>query len=290
MLNPVLRREAKTSLRNWKIYGAIVIYALVITVAAGLFIYGTMFDSYNYGFDPQIMTTLYIVLSILQFGLVLITTPALAAGSISSEREKQTLDLLLVTKMSHFSIVLGKLLSSLGIILLMVVASMPVLAIIFYFGGLSITGLLAMTAFLFVIAGTFGSVSIFFSTIFKKTGASMVLVYLIIAIMGLGTLIVYGIYVTIHWNMYQTEPSQWVSILLLLCNPGMGFVSVVDMQQGTYFIEQIVSFGTTLSPTASFVVEHFWIFNGIINLFITVLFLFLAVKCVNPSRRRRKKK
>lgn len=31
MINPVLRREAKTSLRNWKIFYAVAAYVLIIT-------------------------------------------------------------------------------------------------------------------------------------------------------------------------------------------------------------------------------------------------------------------
>ena len=39
MINPVLRREAKTSLRNWKIFYAVAAYVLIITAIAGISIW-----------------------------------------------------------------------------------------------------------------------------------------------------------------------------------------------------------------------------------------------------------
>ena len=65
-----------------------------------------MFQTRDLSFDPSAMVWLYVVLAAVQMGLVLLTAPAVAAGSISGERERQTLDLLLVTKMSPLSIVL----------------------------------------------------------------------------------------------------------------------------------------------------------------------------------------
>lgn len=48
----------------------------------------------------------------LQFGMLVLVAPAMTAGSISGERERQTLDLLLVTNTGPVKLVLGKLLES----------------------------------------------------------------------------------------------------------------------------------------------------------------------------------
>ena len=102
MINPVLRREAITTMRNWKTYGALAVFLIITALGANFFVYVSMFQNYNLSFDPQNMTVLYIVLASIQMGLVMLVAPAVAAGSISGERERQTLDLLLVTKMSPF--------------------------------------------------------------------------------------------------------------------------------------------------------------------------------------------
>ena len=113
MINPVLRKEAITTMRSWKTYGALVLFLVISAVGAILYIDLSMFQNRDLSFDPASMVWLYVVLAVVQMGLVLLTAPAVAAGSISGERERQTLDLLLVTKMSPLSIVLGKLASSL---------------------------------------------------------------------------------------------------------------------------------------------------------------------------------
>jgi ABC-type transport system involved in multi-copper enzyme maturation permease subunit len=55
---------------------------------------------------------IFTALMFLQTLMVLVLAPASTAGTISSEREKQTLDLLAVTPISSVAIVVGKLLSA----------------------------------------------------------------------------------------------------------------------------------------------------------------------------------
>ena len=92
MMNPVLRRETKTTLRSWKMFAILTVYVAVVALGAILFLYGTMFNSYNYSFDPAEMTYMYVVLCAMQMGLMLLAAPAMTAGCISGERERQTLD------------------------------------------------------------------------------------------------------------------------------------------------------------------------------------------------------
>ena len=91
MINPVFRKEAKTSLRNWKIFYAIAGYVLLVTLTAIVSIWQMMYNSYYASFDPANMTNLYIGLTVLELVLVLLITPAMTGGSISGERERQTL-------------------------------------------------------------------------------------------------------------------------------------------------------------------------------------------------------
>ncbi|MBO1914210.1 hypothetical protein J4G37_56505, partial [Microvirga sp. 3-52] len=65
-------------------------------------------------FTPDESFFLFTLLSFIQLGLVLFISPGLTAGVISTEREKQTLPILLTTSQSSFQIILGKLLSSIA--------------------------------------------------------------------------------------------------------------------------------------------------------------------------------
>ncbi|MFQ9208670.1 MAG: ABC transporter permease [Clostridium fessum] len=62
--------------------------------------------------------------------------PALTASSISGERERQTLELMLTTTMEPRDMVLGKLASSLVTMLVLAVSALPVQALVFVYGAL----------------------------------------------------------------------------------------------------------------------------------------------------------
>ncbi len=91
MMNPVLRKEAITTMRSWKTYGALVLFLVISAVGAMLYIDLAMFQNRDLSFDPSSMVWLYVVLAAVQMGLVLLTAPAVAAGSISGE--KRTADI-----------------------------------------------------------------------------------------------------------------------------------------------------------------------------------------------------
>ena len=85
--------------------------------------------------SAEIGRTLFSALIMLLTLIVLVLAPASTAGAISLEREKQTLDLLTTTPISSLAIILGKLLSALSWVFLLLLASIPVTALVFTFGG-----------------------------------------------------------------------------------------------------------------------------------------------------------
>ena len=114
------------------------------------FIFATMTMSGTSYFRPSESFILFALLAFIQLGLVLFITPGLTAGAISSEREKQTLPILLTTSQSSFQIISGKLLSSIAFLLLLIVAGLPVYSLVFLFGGISPLDFVKVFFFLFV--------------------------------------------------------------------------------------------------------------------------------------------
>src|SRR6185369_7910980 len=93
--------------------------------------------------------------------LVVFLAPAFTSGAISLEREKQTLDMLTATPISSLAIVVGKLLSALAYVFLLIAASIPLTAIVFVFGGVAPDDVLRAYAVLIVIALGLGSMGLF---------------------------------------------------------------------------------------------------------------------------------
>ncbi len=281
MMNPVLRREAITSLRGWKNYAVVTFYILMMAMGAGLFFYGSVFQSYRYSFDPQSMVYLYITLAAIQMALIVLSVPALTAGSISGERERQTLDLLLVTKLSPLSIVVGKLLSSMAFVLLLIVSTLPVFSIVFYFGSLGIDSLLTLICFTLTTAFMLGGISVFFSCIYRKTVVSIMLVYIVTGVLCFGTLILVLMPLMVRGD---GQVNAVATLLKIIPNPGVGFFSLIDNQIGTNILNRGL-YLYAISSNNSFLywaVSNLWLLHMAFQLVVGFVFAALAAALINP--------
>jgi len=137
--------------------------------------------------SAEIGRALFIAMLILLTLIVLVLAPASTAGAISLEREKQTLDLLATTPISSLAIVLGKLVSALSWILLLLLASIPVIALVFTFGGVGPDDMIKGYVVLLVSALFFGSVGLFVSALVKRTQAATVINLVTVIALTAGT-------------------------------------------------------------------------------------------------------
>ena len=141
----------------------------------GFILLTTSFTGTGY-FRPEESFFMFAMLTYIQLGLILFITPGLTAGAISSEREKQTLNILLTTSQTSFQIILGKLTSSIAFLLLLV-AGLPIYSLVFLFGGVSPGQLGVIFLFFFLTMIAIGSIGIMYSTIIRKTIVSMIATY-----------------------------------------------------------------------------------------------------------------
>src|SRR6185295_9683946 len=84
---------------------------------------------------PTLGSQLFSSLALGAVLLLAFITPALTAGAVSGERERRTLDLLLVTRASPLGLVLGKLAGSLLYVLFLLLAALPAFALVYLYGG-----------------------------------------------------------------------------------------------------------------------------------------------------------
>ena len=123
--------------------------------------------------------------------ITLILAPASTAGAISLEREKQTLDLLTTTPISSLAIVLGKLLSALSWILLLLLASIPVVALVFTFGGVGPDDVVKAYVVLLGTAFAYGAIGLFVSALVRRTQAATVINLVAVIVLTAGTAFVF---------------------------------------------------------------------------------------------------
>ena len=127
--------------------------------------------------------------------LVVFLAPAFTSGAISLEREKQTLDMLTATPISSLAIVVGKLLSALAYVFLLIAASIPLTAIVFVFGGVAPDDVIRAYAVLIVTALGLGSMGLFISALMQRTQGATVVTFFTVLFLTLGTM--FGV---LFWN------------------------------------------------------------------------------------------
>lgn len=112
--------------------------------------------------------------------------PGLTAGAISSEKERQTFDLLRTTLLPARSLVLGKFAAALSFLLLLILAALPLQSLAFLFGGVAVEEVLIGLLLLIVTAVAFSAAGMLFSSFLDRPLASTVLAY------GFAILLVFG--------------------------------------------------------------------------------------------------
>ena len=136
--------------------------------------------------------------------LVVFLAPAFTAGAISLEREKQTLDMLAATPISSLAIVIGKLLSALTYVFILIVASIPLTAMVFVFGGIAPDEVLRGYIVLFASAIGLGSMGLFISALMQRTQAATVVTFFGVMALTMGSL-----FIVLFWTkMAGVAPNQ----------------------------------------------------------------------------------
>lgn len=202
----MLQRLQEESIRGMASYGGQATYASA-TIGKGIFL-GLM---------------------MLQTLMVAVLAPAATAGAISSEREHQTLDLLAVTPISSLAIVLGKLFSALAWVFVLILASIPITALVFVFGGVAPDDVIRGYAVLFATVIGLGSVGIFFSALTRRTGASTGLTFVVTLALVIGSFFVW-VFLNGTGEVSSTGLRKQPSEAILYLNP---FVAQADVLCGT---------------------------------------------------------
>lgn len=126
MMNPVYKRENMVSARSFKLAMILLIFNGILALVALLSMYSALAQvRVTAEIQYSSFLDLYVFVAVLEFVMLIFIMPAVTAGSISGERERQTLDLMLTTDMTPAEIVLGKLMSSLSTMFLLIISSFP---------------------------------------------------------------------------------------------------------------------------------------------------------------------
>lgn len=291
MKNPIYRKELKQYARSRRAMWTLVAFNLILQLI-GLFVYYISFarvGSQGIRIRYADILTVYRILALTEFLLVMCIVPAVSSGAVCGEREKQTFDPLLSTPMSPLHIVLGKLSASLHIVLLLLISALPTFGLVFSIGGIRLRDLCALYICLILQAVVLGSASILISVHCRKTATATVLSYLMMFLVVLGTMLVVGAcyalsaeegsYVTMEM-VYEGMASRAAAAhnwnLLLLLNPSSALLALFREQTGSAPI-LLLEYGSK-GGIAEAIREHWLAVSIVLQFAAAFLFQFLSVK------------
>jgi ABC-type transport system involved in multi-copper enzyme maturation permease subunit len=180
LANPVLQQEMRRRMRGHRAMIILTVYLVLISLITML-IFLAFIGSHSIGMNPnfgvrpnieegrELGKAIFITVIVSALIQVYIITPTLTAGAVSSEKDRQTYDLLITTLLSPWDIIIGKMLASLAYATLLVFATLPVAGIAFMFGGVS--GIELVTAMVILLATVVlcSTIGMFWSVIASST-------------------------------------------------------------------------------------------------------------------------
>ena len=148
--NPILTRELRAGLRNARAFGLIALYVAIL----GAVVTANFPGDQTVDIRPSSARgqDLFWLLVGAQIALVLTILPALATGALAQERERQTLQPLLLTPLSPLQIVWGKAGGVLSLVGLLLLATLPLTSLCFLLGGVPPGMMIAAYAAIFGLA------------------------------------------------------------------------------------------------------------------------------------------
>jgi ABC-type Na+ efflux pump permease subunit len=162
LIGPIFSRELVTAPRRPQhfVYRGVYGTALfVLMCTAWLVLAGTQ-TIRSVGDMAKFGSILFFILAPLQLALLAFLAALRAASSVAQEKDKKTLILLLMTRLTNHELVLGKLLASLLEVLVMLATAAPIFMLLTLFGGVSalqVGRVFAVTLATILAAGSLGS-------------------------------------------------------------------------------------------------------------------------------------
>ncbi|MEM7112321.1 MAG: ABC transporter permease subunit [Chloroflexota bacterium] len=177
--NPVTMKELRSRMRGRRAFVVLTAYLAFMSLFLALIYLAflTTASGPASGNSRDAGKIMFTAVLGMQVFLVIFIAPAFTAGAISGEKERQTYDLLRTTLLSADSFVLGKLVSALSYVVLLILASIPLQSISFLLGGLSLEELLISQALVLMAAVTFALFGLYCSSRMKTTLGAIIAAY-----------------------------------------------------------------------------------------------------------------
>lgn len=205
--NPVLRRELLTALRSQKSFILHFFFLLIL----GMVIFFAWPEGEVSIADLR-ARTLFFIFGVSQLIMICVLSPAFSASCMTIEKEQKCIDLLLTSPIHPNTILMGKYLSSVLYIFLLVISTAPIASVIgLWMPGIDPYQVAGLYVLLLSVAACFGMIGLTCSTFFHRTQTSLSITYLVVLPLAL----IFLVMARAFDNFFSLGVSIWPSGLLL---------------------------------------------------------------------------
>lgn len=262
-VNPVLRRELVERMRGRRAFLTLTLYLAALSVILYVAYQAGKNDSSlanrsfegDFGFGPAVDPTqiasvgrgIFEWLLFFMLVLVLFMVPGQVSGAIAGERERQTLVPLQITLLRPRSILLGKIGAALAFLILLMVATVPLLAVTYLIGGVTVGDVLGGVGLVVLVGLALGCGCAAISAFTRRVQMATVLSYGLVLGLLLGTLLVHQA-VNVVDESRGTDDADAPSWLLLPNPVAPVAASVADGRDSTVMSSPFDTFEDWLVP------------------------------------------
>ncbi|SFR56976.1 ABC transporter permease [Anaeromicropila populeti] len=283
-INAIYQKEMLLNSRKMRNFLYISFFNLFLG-AVSLIMFYSFFMKSNYSgmIQYENIFQVFNMIGVTELGMVCVMVPLLTAGSIAGEKERKTLDSLLASNLVSYEVIIGKIFSSIGIIMHLIVSSFPIVSIVFSIGGVKITDIVKLFALCLVAAIYIGSVGVFFSAWIKRTIAATVGTYIYVLSTVFGTVFLVRIF-NIFWSSnnlavkyggsFEQEKFMYIGLL----NPFFSLSEVTCVKNKVSSLYQI-----SLIKDSS---KSWFGLSITVQLILALIFILAASKKLIPSKRK----
>jgi ABC-2 type transport system permease protein len=287
--NPVIMKELRGRMRDRRTFILLTAYLSLIGLFVGV-VYLFMYDTLSYtrfepGFRQSMGKAVFGTVIMIELLLISFIGPGLTAGSITSEREHRTYDLLKTTLITPRELVFGKLGAAVIYLLLLIFTTLPIQSLAFILGGIGLAETLISGLILIVTAVFFCSLGLFFSSLLKRTLAATITSYASILLSALALVLfvfMFGLFESLLYNSYNNNAVleklatfvMWIfvssnSLLTVL------FSEMILIEQQSLFFTSSPFFGSS-----SMTLPSPWTIYLLLYTLLTALLIFLSIRLV----------
>lgn len=175
--NPIVVKEFRTRMRGIKAFTVIGSYVFILSLILVIFMFVYTEISRNMYRQTEIGTQLFNAMTWTQAILLGVLLPAIIAGTITSEVESKTIEMIAITRLTASRIVAGKHISGFLYGLILLICSLPLSGVTLMMGGISPAQIgvtyLMLAGWVFLLC----CISVFWSSMTKQSAVAILFSY-----------------------------------------------------------------------------------------------------------------